>query len=235
MKLRGKGLIVDAGRGAGFPDYGEVEIDFGPALVTAGAAGGGGVSPYDAPLTGRIFWYELSAELLAAVTGEPLAGGTTARAEAEPHRLPAEPPCVIELAEPAVVPGSETVVGDDNLRLARVAAPPGPDEYAAEGSRLTFSVERAGQYVYVDYFYAEEGAGRTLVLSPGAGAGEFKLLAALELGGAATHLYERELILAAARCRRTGPLAAAEGECDAFGFEFAVENRLAGDVTLYFP
>jgi len=239
MKLRGKGLIIDTGRGVGFPDYGDVEIDFGLNLLRVGppAAGGGASSPYDPPLAGTIVWYELTAELLAAVTGGPLSGGTLSRAEAEPHRVPDEPPYAVEFARAAVVPLSEVVVGDDNLRLGRVAASPGPDEYAAAGSRLTFGAGRAGQYVYADYYFADENSGRTLALSPFGGAGEFKLLAALNLDEAAHNLYERELVLVAERCRPTGPLAAepAEGEARAFGFAFAVENRAAGDVTLYFP
>ncbi|HUU56054.1 MAG TPA: hypothetical protein VMW93_01815 [bacterium] len=239
MKLRGTGLIIDTGRGVGFPDYGDLEVDFGLNVLNLAppSPGGGCVAPYDAPLTGRIAWYELTADLLAAVTGDALFGGAMVRAEAEPHLVPDEPPYAIELAEPANVPLSEVVVGDDNLRLGRVAGSPGPDEYAADGGRLTFGAGRAGEYVYVDYFYVDESSGRTLVLNPFTAAGEFKLLATLKLSEAEGNLYERELMLAAERCRRTGPLAAgpADGDFGSFGFEFAVENRAAGDVTLYFP
>jgi hypothetical protein len=235
MKLRGKGLIIDSARGVGFPAYGDVEVDFGLNLFKLGpAAAGGACSPYDPPLTGTIVWRELTAELLAAVTGDALAAGTLARAEAEPHRVPAEPPHVVELVEPAVVPHSEVVVGDDNLRLGRVAGVPGPDEYAVAGSRLTFGADRAGQYVYADYFYADAGSGRTLALGPFAAAAEFKLLASLKLSEGERNLCERELVLVAERCRPTGP-PPNEGECDAFGFSFAAENRAAGDITLYFP
>jgi hypothetical protein len=234
MKLRGKGLIIDTGRGVGFPDYGDVDVDFGLNLSKLGPPAAGAASPYGAPLTGTIVWYELTADLLAAVTGDALSTGALSRAEAEPHRVPDEPPYAIDLVGAAVVPLSEVAVGDDNARLRRVAGSPGPDEYAVSGSRLTFAATRAGQYVYADYFYADGQSGRTLALSPFAAAAEFKLLAALKLSEGERNLCERELVLVAERCRPTGP-PPNEGECDAFGFSFAAENRAAGDVTLYFP
>lgn len=237
MKLRGKGLIIDTGRGVGFPDYGDVEVDFGLNLLKLGPPAAGAPSPYDAPLTGTIVWYELTADFLAAVTGDALSVGTLARAEAEPHRVPDEPPYAIDLVGAAVVPHAEVVVGDDNARLARVVNSPGPDQYAADGCRLTFGASRAGQYVYADYFYADGQSGRTLALSPFAAAGEFKLLAALKLSEGERNLCERELILVAERCRPTGLPATEPGEDEAgaFGFAFVAENRAAGDVTLYFP
>ena len=235
--MRGKGLIIDTGRGVGFPAYGDVEVDFGLNLLKLGPPAAGAPSPYDVPLTGTIIWYELTADLLAAVTGDALSNGALRRAEAEPHRVPDEPPYVVELVDAAVVAHSEVVVGDDNARLRRVVGPPGPDEYVVAGSRLTFGAGRAGQYVYADYFYADGDSGRTLALSPFGAAGEFKLLAALKLNEPSANLCEGELILAAERCRPTGPLSGGPGEdqAGAFGFAFAAENRAAGDVTFYFP
>jgi len=198
------------------------------------AAVGGAASPYDPVLTGRIVWRELTADLLAALTADALASGATARAEAEPHRVPDEPPYAVDLVESAVVPLSEVVVGDDNARLRRAAGAPGPDEYAVAGRRLTFAAARAGQYIYADYFYANEGAGRTLVLNPFGAAAEFKLLAALDLDNGTENLYACELVLAAERCRPTGPPADMDDD-GTFGFAFAIENRAAGDVTFYFP
>jgi hypothetical protein len=234
MKLRGKGLIIDTGRGVGFPDYGDVEVDFGLSLLKLGTPASGSASSYDSPLAGNIVWYELTAELLAAVTGDALSNGTLARAEAEPHRVPDGPPYAIDLVGAAAVPHSEVVVGDDNARLRRVAGSPGPEEYAVDGRRLTFGAGRAGQYVYADYFYADAASGRTLALSPFAAAGEFKLLAALKLNEPLANLCEGELILAAERCRPTGPPAEVD-DAGTFGFAFAAENRAAGDLTLYFP
>jgi hypothetical protein len=235
MKLVGRGLVIDVERGDNFPDYGDVEIDFG--LGVPPPAAGGWALPYDAALTGKIAWYDLSAELLAAVTGDVLAAGTVARAEAEPHQVPAEAPFEITLVEATVVPLSEIVIGDDNWRLRRVAGPPGPDEYAVDGAALTFSAARAGLYVYVDYFYSDSASGKTVVVNPFNSPAEFKLLATLSLYDGGDGLYERELILAAERCRRTGPLAPGSHAADSgsFGFEFAVENRVPGDVVVYFP
>ncbi len=232
MKLMGRGLIIDAERGENFPDYGDVEIDFGLAIPPAA----GCAVPCDAAITGKIAWYDLSPELLAAVTGDALTVGAIARVEAEPHLVPAEPPHKVTPVETTVVPLSEIVIGDDNWRLRRVAGPPGPDEYAVDGAALTFNAARAGLYVYVDYFYAA-AAGKTVVVSPFNSPAEFKLLAALRLYDGADNLYERELILAAERCRRTGPLRGGTGAAafGSFGFEFAVENRVPGDVAVHFP
>ncbi|NIT36240.1 MAG: hypothetical protein GTN49_07035, partial [candidate division Zixibacteria bacterium] len=76
MKLTGKGLIVDVGRDVDFPDYGDVEINLGLNFPSpAPAASAGYVVPYDAPITGKIAWLELTAELLAAFTGDTLSAG----------------------------------------------------------------------------------------------------------------------------------------------------------------
>jgi len=235
MKLIGKGLVIDAERGENFPDYGDVEIDFGLAVALPSPAGF--VLPNDAAITGKIAWYDLNAELLAAVTGDALSAGTVARAEAEPHQVPAEPPYEVELVETTVVPLSEIVIGDDNRRLRRVDGIPGPDEYAVDGTALTFHAARADLYVYVDYFYSDAAGGKTVVVSPFSAPGAFKLLATLRLYDGDDGLYERELVLAAERCRRTGQLKAesAAAEPGSFGFSFAVENRVPGDVVVHFP
>ncbi|UCH77314.1 MAG: hypothetical protein JSU81_06115 [Candidatus Coatesbacteria bacterium] len=238
MKLVGRGLIVDTGRELAYPEWGDVEIDFGlPCAEAPALAAGEYAVPPGAAFTGRIVWYELTADLLAVATGEAPAAGTVKRAEAEPYQVPSAPPYEVELAEAAVVPLSEFVVGDDNERLRPVAAEPGPGEYRRDGGRLTLNVSHAGRYVYVDYFFREEGTGKTLILPPFAAPGEFKLWAALKLNDAAAHLYEREMVLAAACCRRTGPLGweAGEEEFGAFGFAFAAENRSPGEVVAYFP
>jgi hypothetical protein len=244
MKLIGKGLVIDAERGENFPDYGDVEIDFGLAVALPSPAGF--VLPNDAAITGKIAWYDLNAELLAAVTGDALSAGTVARAEAEPHQVPTEPPHEVELVETTVVPLSEIVIGDDNWRplseivigddnwrLRRVDGTPGPDEYAVDGTSLAFHAARAGLYVYVDYFYSDAAGGKTVVVSPFSAPGAFKLLATLRLYDGDDGLYERELVLAA----RTGPLAAESpaAEPGSFGFAFAVENRVPGDVVVHFP
>jgi len=239
MKLVGRGLIVDTGRGLAYPEWGDVEIDFGLPCAEAPPplAAGEYVVPAGAAFTGRILWYELTADLLAVATGEAPAPGTVKRAEAEPYQVPTAAPYEVELAEAEVVPLSEFVVGDDNERLRPVATDPEPGEYRRDGGRLTLNVSHAGRYVYVDYFFREEGRGSTLVLPPFAAPGEFKLWAALKLNDAAAHLYEREMVLAAACCRRTGPLRweAGEEEFGAFGFAFAAENRSPGEVVAYFP
>jgi hypothetical protein len=239
MKLTGKGLIVDIGRDVGFPDYGDVEIIFGLNFPSPPppASAGGYVVPYDAPITGEIAWYELTAELLAAVTGEALSTGAVKRTEAEPHQVPLEEPYEVTLASTSNVARSEVVIADDNSRLVRAAGPPGPGEYGIAGATLTFDAARAGYYVYVDYFYSDEDNGKTLVLSPFGLPGEFKLLADLAPCDAASNLYDRGLVLVAERCRRTGPLASgpAGGEFASLGFAFAVDNRAPGDVVVYFP
>lgn len=234
MKLVGRGLIFDGEGGVNFPDYGDVEVDFG--LAVAPPAPAGCVVPNDAALTGKIAWYDLSAELLAAVTGDALSAGTVARAEAEPHQVPMEAPYEVELVEATVVPGSEIVIADDNWRLRRVDGAPGPDEYAVDGCALTLNAARAGFYVYVDYFYSA-AAGKTVVVSPFSTPAPFRLLATLKPYDGDDGLYEREFVLAAARCRRTGPLKAASPTAGPgpFGFTFSAENRVPGDVVVYFP
>ncbi len=239
MKLTGKGLIVDMGRGIDFPDYGDVEINFGLNFPSPPppASAGGYVVPYDAPIKGKIAWYELTAELLAAFTGDTLSPGAVKRTEAEPHQVPLEEPFEVTLAATSNVARSEIVIADDNSRLVRAAGSPGPGEYGIAGAKLTFNAAQAGYYVYVDYFYSDKDNGKTLVLNPFNLPGEFKLLADLTLFDAASSLYDRELVLVAERCRRAGPLASgpAGGEFGSLGFEFAVDNRAPGDVVAYFP
>jgi len=209
------------GRGVDFPDYGDVEINFGLNFPSPPppASAGGYVVPYDAPITGKIAWYELTAELLAAFTGDTLSPGAVKRTEAEPHQVPLEEPFEVTLAHTSNVARSEIVIADDNSRLVRTSTSPGPGEYGIAGAKLTFNAAQAGYYVYVDYFYSDKDNGKTLVLNP------------------SSSLYDRELVLVAERCRRTGPLASgpAGGEFGSLGFEFAVDNRAPGDVVAYFP
>jgi len=239
MKLIGKGLIIDAGRGVDFPDYGDLELSFGLSVlnIPAPAATGGYVVPYDAPVTGRIGWYDLSAELLAAVTGNAAAAGTVRRAESEPHDVPVASPYTITLAYSTPVALTDVVVRDDGVRMTRVAAGPAAGQYVIAEATLTFNAADAGRRVYVDYFYAQAGVGHQVVVSPFALPAEFKLAAALKLYDTAVNEYAGELVATAEHCRRTGPLAvgARAGQFGSFGFEFAVENRAPGDLVLYFP
>jgi hypothetical protein len=237
MKLLGKALVIDADRGVRFPEYADVEIDFGLNVSDVPTEYWGGGYCGRSRISGRLAWFDLTAELLAAATGEKAAVGTILKAEAEPHEVPTEAPFEARLAFSGAVPLSELVVGDDNRPLRRVAAAPGPDDYVADGARLSFSAARAGSYVYVDYFHAAAEEGRTLVLNPFGTPREFKLLATLKLGDADDTRYDRELVLAAGRCRHVGPLSGGSrpGEFGSFGFEFVAENRAAGDVVVHFP
>lgn len=239
MKLIGKGLVIDAARGVEFPDYGELELNFGLAVLTvpAPAAAGAYVIPYDAPLTGKLVWYDLTPEMLAAATGNELASGTVRRREAEPHVVPSSPPYEVTLEETALLPLTDVVLGDDRRRRRRVAANPGPGEYVISGATLTFHSSDAGRTVYVDYFYGDAAAGQTLVVSPFALPGAFKLVGAVKLFDGGANDYAGELVVVAQSCRRTGPLVvgARAGDVASFGFDFALENRVPGDVAVYFP
>lgn len=239
MKLIGKGLIVDAGRGVDFPDYGDLELTFGLNVlnIPAPAATGGYVVPYDAPVTGRIGWYDLSADLLAAVSGNAVAEGTVRRAESEPHDIPASSPYTVTLTHATPLALTDMVVRDDGARMTRVAGAPAAGQYAVAAATLTFNAADAGRRVYVDYFYTQAGAGHQVVVSPFALPAEFKLIAALKLYDTGANEFAGELVAAAEHCRRTGPLAvgARAGQFGSFGFEFAVENRTPGDLVIYFP
>ncbi len=239
MKLIGKGLLIDTEHGVDFPDYGELEVNFGLNVlnVPAPATTGGYVVPYDAPITGKIAWYDLTPELLAATTGNDLSAGTVKRVEAEALQVPGQSPYEVTLSQNTNLALSEVVLRDDNRRMKRVSASPAPGEYAISGAVLTFNAAAAGRYVYVDYFYADAADGKTLLVSPFALPTEFKLLASLKLFDTNANEYEGELVFTAEHCRRTGPLAVGSrvGEFGSFGFEFAVENRIAGDVAVYFP
>jgi hypothetical protein len=239
MKLIGKGLVVDAEHGVDFPDYGDLELNFGLNVLTipAPATTGSYIVPYDAPITGRISWYDLGPELLAAATGNDLTAGTVKRAAGEAHAIPAAAPYEVTLDHAPPLALSDLVVGDDGRRFKRAAGAPGAGEYAVAGAVFTFNAADAGRAVYADYFYADAAAGQTLVVSPFALPGEFKLLAGLKLYGTGANEYEGDLVFAAERCRRTGPLAVGSrvGQFGSFGFEFAVENRVPGDVAVYFP
>jgi hypothetical protein len=236
MKLMGRGLVIDADHGVRFPEYADVEVEFGFNVSNDTTTYWGGTGGSRTPLRGRLVWYDLTADLLTAATGDRAAVGTLLRAEAEPYEVPAREPFEVRLAHEGVVPLSELVVGDDNRPLRRVAAAPASDSYCIDGTRLSFSAGRAGSYVYVDYFYADAG-GRTLVLDPFDTPGEFRLLAALKLGDVDGTRFDREMVLSAGRCRRVGPLLAGSrpGEFGSFGFSFVAENRVAGDVVLHFP
>jgi len=209
MKLIGKGLIVDAAHGVEFPDYGDLEVNFGLNVLNlpSPAATGGYVVPYDAPVTGKIAWYDLTAEMLAAATGNELAAGTLRRAEAEAHEVPASEPYETTLVHPTNVALSEVVVGDDGRRRQRVAGAPGAGQYKIEGAKLTLNAADAGHHVYADYFYADAAAGRTMVVSPFVLPAEFKLLAALKLYDTGVNEYGGELVFVAEHCRRAGALA----------------------------
>ena len=67
--------------------------------------------------------------------------------------------------------------------------------------------------------------------------GEFKLLASLKFYDTSAADYAGELVFIAERCRRTGPVDVGSRAADfgTFGFDFAVENRGAGDVVVCFP
>lgn len=232
MKLIGKGLILEPK----VPDYGDVEIDFDVSIGLPRLPSSIVVNAYSAA-SGRIAWFDLNADLLAAVTSGALSTGTVARAEAEPHQVPVEPPYEVELVEGPLVPFSEIVIGDDNWRLRRTEAKPGPDEYAFNGRKLTVHAARSGLYVYADYFYSDAGGGKTVVVNPFAFGAEFKLLASVRLYDDEDGTYERQIIIAANRCQIKAPLWACSPEevPAGFGFKFEIGNRIPGDVVVHFP
>jgi hypothetical protein len=128
--------------------------------IPSPAVNGGYVVPYDAPITGKISWYDITPEILASLTGGGLADGTVRYARAESHQIPTSEPYEITLDNTNVVPLSEVVVGDDGVRLRRVQSDPGEGEYATSGNVLEFSSDAAGADVFVDYFHEDSGLRR---------------------------------------------------------------------------
>lgn len=239
MKLIGKGLIVDLTNGLEFPDYGDLTVNFGLNVlnIPSPAVNGGYVVPYDAPITGKVSWYDITPEILASLTGGGLADGTVRYARAESHQIPTSEPYEITLDNTNMVPLSEVVVGDDGVRLRRVQSDPGEGEYAISGNVLEFSSDAAGADVFVDYFHEDSAVGKTMTVDPYSLPGEFKLLASLKFYDTFAADYAGELVFIAKRCRRTGPVdvGSRAAEFGTFGFDFAVENRNAGDVVVCFP
>jgi hypothetical protein len=239
MKLIGKGLIIDLTNGLEFPDYGDLTVNFGLNVlnVPSPTVNGGYVIPYDAPVTGKISWYDVTAEVLAALTGGGLENGSVRYAQAESHQVPTSEPYEITLDNADIIPLSEVVISENGVRMRRVPTDPGESEYVISGNVLEFSLDAAGSYVYVDYFYEDTSAGKTMTVDPYSLPGEFKLLASLKFFDTYAADYTGELVFIAERCRRTGPVDVGSRAADfgTFGFDFAVENRNPGDVVVCFP
>jgi hypothetical protein len=239
MKLIGKGLIIDLTSGLEFPDYGDLVLTLGLNVLEVPSPGynGGYTVPYDAPITGKIAWYDISAELMAAITGSSLSGGTVKRAQGENQQIPGSSPYTVTLDNADNIAQSEIVIRDDNMRMKRVAASPGEGEYSITGDTLTFSSEDAGKYVYIDYFYEDAATGHKLSIDPYTLPGSFKLLASLKAYDTYGADYAGEIVAIAEKCRRSGPveLGSRVGEFGSFGFDFTVENRNPDDLALYFP
>ncbi len=238
MKLIGKGLIIDLTTGLEFPDYGDITVNFGLNVINvpSPAVNGGYIVPYDAPITGKISWYDISPEILASLTGAGLTDGTVRYVQSESHQVPSSEPYEVTLNNPDNLAQSEIVVGESG-RMRRVPSTPGEGEYAISGNVLTFSSDDAGGTVYIDYFYEDSGAGKTITVDPYALPGEFKLLASLKSYDTYAAGYSGDLVFIAERCRRTGPVDVGSrvGAFGTFGFDFAVENRNSGDVVVCFP
>lgn len=239
MKLIGKGLIIDLTSGLEFPDYGDLVLTLGLNVLEVPSPGynGGYTVPYDAPVTGKIAWYDISADLMAAITGSSLSSGTVKRVQGESHQISGSSPYTITLDNADNIAQSEIVVRDDNVRMLRVATSPGEGEYAISGDTLTFSSEDAGKYVYIDYFYEDAASGHKLSIDPYALPGSFKLLASLKAYDTYGADYTGEIVAIAEKCRRSGAveLGSRVGEFGSFGFDFTVENRNPDDLALYFP
>ncbi len=239
MKLIGKGLIIDLTNGLEFPDYGDLVLTLGLNVLEVPSPGynGGYTVPYDAPVTGKIAWYDISADLMAAITGSSLSSGTVKRAQGENHQIPAGSPYEITLDNANNIAQSEIVIRDDNVRMKRVASSPDTGEYAISGDTLTFSSEDVNKYVFIDYFYEDAATGHKLSIDPYTLPGSFKLLASLKVYDTYGADYAGEIVAVAEKCRRTGPveMGSRVGEFGSFGFDFAVENRNPDDLALYFP
>ncbi|MCP4231266.1 MAG: hypothetical protein GY771_14110 [bacterium] len=239
MKLIGKGLIIDLTSGLEFPDYGDMVLTLGLNVLEVPSPGynGGYTVPYDAPITGKIAWYDISAELMAAITGSSLSSGTVRGAQAENHQIPSASPYTVTLDNGDIVAQSEIVIRDDSVRMKRVSGSPSSGEYSISGDTLTFSGDDAGKYVYVDYFYEDAAGGHRLSIDPYKLPGSFKLLASLKAYDTYGADYAGEIVAVAEKCRRSGPveMGSRVGEFGSFGFDFTVENRNPNDLVLNFP
>jgi len=238
MKLIGKGAILDASGGLPFCDYGELVVNFGLDVlgIPRGDIAGRCYVPVGAPVTGRLTWFDLSSELLASLLGAQTEQGTVRRVVSEAGTIPEEEPYSLQMEKQSNLFATEVVMGSDGRRFRRVVVSPQSGDYAIDGYTLTFCADDAGKKVYISYFYSDSVSGAKIVLSPQGLPTRFKLVGSL-------NLYEQaegesgDLVIIAERCVRTGPLAvgASVGEYGRFGFEFALENVVAGDITLYLP
>lgn len=238
MKLIGKGVILDASGGLPFLDYGELQIIFGLDVLSIprGDIAGRYYVPVGMPVTGRLTWFDISAELLASLLGAGAEQGTVRRVVSESHTIPDESPYTVDLDHQANLGATEVVMGSDGTRFRRVATSPSSGEYSITDYTLTFSSEDGGKTIYVSYFYSDPSSGSTIVLAPQGLPSRFKLVGSLNLYDIAEE-ESGDLVLVAERCVRTSPLnlGASVGEYGRFGFDFALENITAGDITLYMP
>jgi hypothetical protein len=238
MKLIGKGIMLNASGGVPFLDYGDLQVNFGLDLVSIprGDIAGRYYVPVGMPVSGRLSWFDLSADLLASLLGSQSDTGTVRRVVGESQTIPGSSPYSLDLNHGDILPATEVVLGGDGARFRRVSSSPDEGEYSIDEETLTFNSADAGKRVYVSYFYDDPSSGHKIVLSPQGLPTRFKLVGSLNLYDMA-NTENGDLVVIGERCVRTSPLnlGAAVGDYGRFSFEFALENVNPGDITLYMP
>lgn len=236
----GKGAVMtdDGLLFSGFAEF-RMKLGLESLSIPDGQLGGGAYDiPVSQPIGGTIGCHEVSAAMLALLTG-----GTAAKVAGSnrPVFISKESVAVASqtgtLAQTPIT-GTKITLEDANGNVFYEVTAGNEilgEAFSRSDKTLTFKAGEPDKTMYATYFYLSSG-GTELVLDPESLPSAFKLYGVIRAMGVAT---VPDFITAVCnRVRRKAgdiDLGANRDGHDALSFEFSAQNRYSGDVKLYFP
>lgn len=231
--LRGAGALIDIDDKEHLIHVDEVGFTIGLEGVEWSKANQGG-TVFDIvgqPLSGRVSWNAMNAEILAFLTGGASAAGSWNIHEQERGTIAAD---IVTLSATPVA-GTLRLTGKAGTAFDEVAAGPSVGEFTRSGAALTFNVGETETTVFATYLEADGAAGQTVTIGPDDLPASFE--AYLVWPGKDTFGADAQaMVLHAKKLQRSGAIDLVGSKSAGVkpGFDFHIENNLEGDVEVGF-
>lgn len=191
--------------------------------------------------SGSVEWHRIDASLTAAMLGGSVTDGAGIDSVVEEFTVPAPAgPYTVTLTEATAIPGSIVnsaviLVGaaDEEIRCKVVAgAPAASGEVQVAANVLTFNVADASLEGTCRYLFTD-AVGRTIDIPPNAIPTQIEAYLEIML-----YVDDQELqpcIIHAKKLNMTGPfsMTGPRGDHEALSRDFRINNKVAGDLTVY--